>query len=420
MNGLPDVEIEDIHIDETGTKDPAAAEGDSKGILKIVQHPAHSSDRIFSLSSSLWYVEESVPALSLADALGDDTIPAVGVVDASGRVKGIVIRRDFFNLLSRPFGRDVTKKHIVKDVTSTVKTFHWEENIFFVSSEIQAEIGKHENCYFLLKTDDERFAGIFSSRDMLMYLSDLTMKDLELARKIQTRLVKEYYRYSGYRFEVVASSIMAKGVGGDYYGVREYAPERWIIMLCDVSGKGMAASLITSMLSGMMETYDFSQGLEAFITGLNRTLVESFEQERFITGVFCLLNAATGKVVYCDMGHSYKYLLRNGSVLEFKNRASNYPVGITGDLPRPEASSFTLQRDDIFFLLTDGILEQLGPDGDDYSFNRLSSILKRHGSGKLETLKIKLLEDFHRFRGNRPLHDDTTFLLLRYRGKKPG
>lgn len=414
MNDVTDLEIEEIRIDDPPADETEEQKIRGKKVIKVIPRVPQASERIYSLSSSLCYVDESVPVLSLAEDLGDDTIPAVGVVDASGRVKGIVERTEFFNLLSRPFGRDVMQKQIVKDVTVAVKIFHWEENIFIVSSELQNEIGINENRYFLLTTDDRRFAGIFSSRDMLLYLSNMTMKDLHLARRIQTRIVKEYFRYSNTLFDVVGSSIMARGVGGDFYGVREYAPGQWVILLCDVSGKGMAASLITTMLSGMMTTYDFFRGLGPFITGLNSTLVESFEFERFITGVFLLFDGNTGTITGCDMGHSYKYLFRSPTMRDFRDTASNYPVGITENLPEPETFSITLEEGDILFLLTDGILEQEGPDGKEYPFSRISAILKRYGQGKLETIKIKLLEDFHRYRQNRPLHDDTTFLILRY------
>ena len=70
---------------------------------------------------------------------------------------------------------------------------------------------------------------------------------------------------------------MAKGVGGDFYMLKEVRNRVWFGGLCDVSGKGMAASLLTSVLSGFINNYDYRKRLVNFAEDLNGHLYSNSE-----------------------------------------------------------------------------------------------------------------------------------------------
>ena len=77
-----------------------------------------------------------------------------------------------------------------------------------------------------------------------------------------------------------------------------------------------------------------------------------------------------------------------------------------------------MNKDDILFLLTDGLLEQVNTDRRTYSLSRVEIVLRENHEKRLNDVRDTLLEDFHQFRSLAHLQDDITFLFLRYYGER--
>ncbi len=374
-----------------------------------------SANSIAKLASSHAYAYKGDTIERLADDLAKhEDVLAVCIVDENRKIAGIVVRKELYAMLGRPFGRDVLKKRRIEEITRGAVRFNSNHNIFSIAEEIDHLLRDKEISYFILAEANDEFAGIFSTRDMLIYLSDITKNDISLARHLQTRFVKEHMAIKEKGFEVVAASITAKGVGGDFYSIQRYDDNRYIVALCDVSGKGVAASVVTSALWGMMNIFDFRQGITRFIMQVNNYLFRNFEAEKFITGVFLDIDQSTGEIQVCDMGHSYLFILRDGKFLKIRTNQNNVPIGIMSDI-FPQSDSLFLKRNDVLFLPTDGLLEQENMEGKLYTVGRIAAVMKRDISS-LEKAHIRILQDFHSFRGQHHLHDDVTFLLMRYEG----
>jgi sigma-B regulation protein RsbU (phosphoserine phosphatase) len=250
--------------------------------------------------------------------------------------------------------------------------------------------------------------------DLLSYLSELTQKDIELAHNVQRRIVRERQSVLTTHLEVVASSTTAKGVGGDFYAIKKIGETSWFIALCDVSGKGVAASIVTAMLHGSVETFDFQKNsLVEFVEHVNKSVYATFEADKFLTGIFIVFDEATGKMTILDMGHSYFGFLRNDKLLRVVTTSDNLPIGISPDL-KPKPNTIQLLRKDILILVTDGLTEQQNLTGDEYSMERLLGIVKKHHAHGLEAIRDRIRSDFNLFRGDAPYHDDVTFLIFRY------
>ena len=377
--------------------------------------PHRAGDQsIVRLASSRTFVRGDVRVAALYEAMtADRSIQAVGVVNADDSLLGVIVRRDFLATMARPYAQDVLRNHPVTEVTTAARRFPGDSNTFTVSEEIADDMGRHSVTYYLLTWSGDRFAGVFSSQDMLMYLSSITQNDIDMARRLQARIVRTREISVGERLELVASSHTAKGVGGDFYKVIQYERGRWLVALCDVSGKGVAASIITSVLWGMMSIYDFRNGMLPFIRQVNSYLVRTFETEKFVTAVFLDYDEATGEVSVCDLGHSHLFLFRQGQMRTIRTNQNNLPLGISPDLD-PRTDTFRPRPSDLLFVITDGLIEQANLEGDAYSLSRIAALFGGHQSAPVETISDRLLEDFNRFRGRRPLGDDVTWALMRF------
>lgn len=375
------------------------------------KYPTHS---VRLLASEFHYVYEDELVLDLADDLRkDDGIQAVGVLNRDDEVTGAVIREEFFSRLSRPFAQDLYKKRIVREVAANVETMSGEENVFTVAEAIDGQLKEQSTTFYLLVGPNNSFFGLFSTQDMLVYLSDITQADISLARTLQARIVRERDLVVGRKFEFASASHSAKGVGGDFYHIRNYAEGRWVIALCDVSGKGVAASIVTSVLWGMMSIYDFRRGLTGFLTELNRYIITTFEAEKFITAVFLDYDEGRDTIRICDLGHSHLFLSRRGRFGKLRNKHGNLPLGVIPELD-PKLSVFRPSIDDVLLLLTDGLIEQPDADGSEYSVERVATVIGENCAAPVETIADRLIADFERFRGRRHLHDDMTFGILKF------
>ncbi len=387
-----------------------------KSIGRVNPTEVLPSQAIGRLASSFHYVHEETVADELFEYFKErnEEIPAFGIVNDMMEITGVLDRNQLTTLLSRPFGRDVLKNRAVKKIAAQRPVFRVREHIFVVAEQLAKALSEKEEAVFVIVDEQNRFRGTFSTMDLLTYLSELTRKDIDLAHSVQRRIVRERQSVLTTHLEVVASATTAKGVGGDFYSVRKIGESTWFVAICDVSGKGVAASIVTAMLHGSVETFDFERhDLVEFVRHVNRSIFSTFEGDKFLTGIFLFFDESSGRLTILDMGHSYFGMVRGEKMMKVATSTENLPVGITDHInPRP--SSITLLRGDILILVTDGLTEQQNPHGEEYSMERLFRLVKEYRGEGPESIRDRIRNDFNTFRGDAPYHDDATFMLLRY------
>jgi sigma-B regulation protein RsbU (phosphoserine phosphatase) len=163
----------------------------------------------------------------------------------------------------------------------------------------------------------------------------------------------------------------------------------------------------------MMSIFDFSQGVATFVKRLNDYIVRTFESEKFVTGVFIDYNEKSGELQVCDMGHSHLFLFRNGKMVRLKNSRNNLPIGVMAE-NEPGFDTIRPRTKDLFFLLTDGMIEQDNNAGEVYTIEQIAQVLRKNMSMPVESVGESLLKDFEGFRGQHHLNDDVTFALMKF------
>jgi phosphoserine phosphatase RsbU/P len=391
-----------------------APEPVSQRVVRSVPIDRKHHQLITKIVSSPYYVYGAAKVLDVYDDLrGMEHVHAIGVVDEKMQTLGIILRMEFFSMLSRPFGRDVMKSKLILEAISGAELVDSETNLFTVAENIKYRMREPGDSYFVVTDRKKQFKGIFSTKDMLIYLSDMTQNDITLARKLQSRLVRESDFITGKNFEFVATAISAKGVAGDFYAIRKYGKQNWIISVCDVSGKGIAASIITSVLWGMINIYDFRNGMKKFIRELNSYLFQTFESEKFVTGIFIHYDDESQVLHICDLGHAYIHLFRQGRCMRIRGKHANLPLGIMPDI-EPLSNAFRPQKGDMLFIYTDGLVDQENSERETYDIGRIGKIISGNYELPVEQLKELVLHDFSVFRGDRYFNDDITFSLVKF------
>ncbi len=375
------------------------------------------SQNISKIVTDRYYTFTNTPLNSLVDVLTKrPLIQAVGVVDNDGNFQGVVIRRQLLNLVSKAYGREVfsrvTMSSYLKMYDQNLISFDMHDSIFGVSDTIGDFLSTSEDSFFVVMNRD-RYYGIFTSRDLLVYLAEITRKDFSLSKKIQSRIVKENDMGYTRNFSFSSVSLMALDVGGDFYTVQKVDKDSYFIALCDVSGKGISASLLSSMLYGFTNSYDFSRGLLNFVKDLNSNIFRSFAGEKYITGVFIMFNEKTGILTLIDMGHSHFVVIGEKYHEYADEKYTCFPLGIVKS-PEIRIKERVLKRGQKFFLTTDGLIEQADSSGRCYALERAVSVVSGNFHKDVNGITKSIIEDFNTFRKSVVLHDDVTFVIFEY------
>jgi serine phosphatase RsbU (regulator of sigma subunit) len=237
-------------------------------------------------------------------------------------------------------------------------------------------------------------------------------EEVALAREIQVALIPdELPKVPGY--EIYGGNSPSQGVSGDYYEVMERLDGReCVLFIADVSGKGIAASLLTIYIEALSTT-PIEDGLapDDVFTRVSRRMYHRTPHDRFATAFLAALDPSTGVVRYSSAGHNPALLLRgDGSVEQL--RSNGIALGL---LPVEEFASaeITLGVGDVLVLYTDGITEAINPDEELYGIERLEAACKRHIEQPLEELARSLEQDLEQFAAGVEFADDRTIVMAR-------
>ncbi len=314
---------------------------------------------------------------------GSVGLPAVAVVDDAGAVLGILRRERLSALLLRPFGREVLRRSLVAEVVEEVPAFGAHSDIFAVAELMLPSAGaappggrpKDGGDFCVLLGEGGAFLALLASQDLANYLSRMTQDDIELAGRLQERLLAGEglageSREDGSSWRIEAWSRPAKGVGGDFYFTKRLDDGRLFLTLCDVSGKGVAASLIVSMVWGMLRMFDFRRGLRELVLGLNEAIVATFHMEKYMTGIFLVYDPSEQRVHCADMGHSHAVVFRGGSPALDKG-TEGQPAHRRRARGRAGHYPYRLKRGDDLLVYSDGLIEQEDSRAIEFSERRL-------------------------------------------------
>jgi serine phosphatase RsbU (regulator of sigma subunit) len=236
-------------------------------------------------------------------------------------------------------------------------------------------------------------------------------QELSIAREIQQALLPQGLRDFPH-LAVTGTHFPCHAVGGDYYDVFPVGQDRTAFLIADVSGKGLGAALLTTMLQGALSAMALGTDPVRVFNHINRFLCEHSEVGRYATMFFAIL-AGDGTLEYIKAGHPSPLLLRRGEVSELYTEGS-FPVGLVAQAEFT-ADTLKLEDGDTLVLFSDGITEAQDPDRELFGFPRLCEVLANRQEASLESLKKIVLDAVNTFSRCEGQSDDMTLLLVRYR-----
>ena len=193
-----------------------------------------------------------------------------------------------------------------------------------------------------------------------------TSAELNAAREIQQRLVPASLP-SIPGFSIETAYVPAQEVGGDFFQVLTQPDCSTLIVVGDVSGKGLKAAMTGALAIGAIRTLSFDCLTPAvFLARLNQQLVRS-QETGFVT-CLCARVLANGEMTIANAGHLAPY--RNGAEVAIE---SGLPLGIISAAEYVE-STLQLNLEDTLTLLSDGVLEARNSAGELFGFDRTRAV----------------------------------------------
>ena len=238
--------------------------------------------------------------------------------------------------------------------------------------------------------------------------------ELELARRIQLALLPAHLpEIEGY--ELLAGNVPSRGVSGDLYTVAPHAESRSVTcVVADVSGKGMAASLLGASLEALVAgPLEVGYPPDEVCVRVSRRLHSRTPPEKYATAFVARLRLAEHLLDWTNAGHNPALLVRTDGGVE-RLAATGPPVGL---LPAAAYAAVTtaLAPGDLLVVYTDGITEAVDPFDEEFGLERLERLAISERAAPLAELRTSIEAALDEFVRGVPYADDRTLLLLRRR-----
>lgn len=272
------------------------------------------------------------------------------------------------------------------------------------------KFGLCDTCHDPIEAD--RLAANPLTRFCLDHLTPAEQKaleqDLDLAAKIQSQLLPSRELVvdgweASYHYEPHGPA------GGDCCDLLPQESGDLHILLGDVMGKGLAASMLMAHLQAIFRSLAMlAMPIPELMARANRVFAQSTGGSTFAT-LFYGRAHPTGELEYCNAGHCPPLVSRQGHVESLQ--PTGLPLGLFAGAPYASAS-LRLAPGELLLLYTDGVSEARSADGHDYGTRRLERLMKTLVSRPGRELVAASLADLDAFRGPARSEDDVTLLVL--------
>ena len=266
--------------------------------------------------------------------------------------------------------------------------------------------------------DTREFAELESGintmiKKILAYTEELERKkaELQVAADIQQEfLPRSLPHIPGY--DIAAATIPAREVGGDFYDVFPAGSGQHALVIADVAGKGVPASLFMAFSRTVIRIVSrWERSARKVLSDSNTIFIGDTGSDTFVTVFYALLDGRERTLAYVNAGHNPPLLLHAGGTLD--ELAPTGPVIGLVDDPGYTQGCVQLRAGDILLMYTDGVTEAINSSSTMFSDERLRAVLRESAglpaSGIVRAVRAAITE----FCGDAPQFDDITILVLR-------
>ena len=246
-------------------------------------------------------------------------------------------------------------------------------------------------------------------------LRTLTLeKEIRTAARIQKNMLPEDLRVPE-GWDLDCHLTMCREVGGDLYHCLPRPNGRTLLVLGDVAGKGIPASLAMAATIVLVRSLnDIGISIDDMAPHLNAQLFESLAPEQFVTLFVGELDHETGRLRYFNAGHEPPRIRRAASGAIDVLDSTGRPIAML-PMGEFEVEETELQPGDTLAVFSDGIPEATRNGDEFFGLEGVDEALNRHPEGELLAIREHILDGIEKYLGAEQTSDDITLMVLRRR-----
>jgi putative ABC transport system permease protein len=258
-------------------------------------------------------------------------------------------------------------------------------------------------------------------------------RDIALASDVQRRLLPDAPPRDEWA-DFAAISVPARRIGGDYYDFVELRDREIGIALADVSGKGVAAALIMSVVQASLRIIASEGDVSPprLVARMNQFVHRSTPSSKYATFFYAQLDPQRRQLRYVNAGHNAPYLLRAGrpSTADSASPDAGSPpaasaeieqlsvggtvVGMFPDMDYQEAT-VELCPGDVLLAFTDGVPEAHNPENEEFGEERLQQLLRETAHLPADEISARISAEMKNWIRDAEQYDDLTFIVMKVR-----
>jgi serine phosphatase RsbU (regulator of sigma subunit)/pSer/pThr/pTyr-binding forkhead associated (FHA) protein len=255
-----------------------------------------------------------------------------------------------------------------------------------------------------IRIEHARYAEVEQARQLMA-------RELDQAAEIQRSFLPSVApKIEG--LDLAGHNAACRTVGGDYFDFFGYPNGKVAMVLGDVSGKGMPASLLMMGLQARVQVLiEEPSSLAQTLTRINRITSANCPRNRFISFFMCILDAATGELTYANAGHNPPIIVRTDGSHEILEGGG--PV--LGILSMIEYQQYTVKvnKGDIFAIYSDGVTEAATPNDEEFEIENLAKTLAANANRTAAEMILEVNRALTAWTCGAPPADDITLIVAR-------
>ena len=236
-------------------------------------------------------------------------------------------------------------------------------------------------------------------------------QEVAVASEVQAKLLPDQLpNIDGY--DIAGINIPSTEVGGDYYDCIPLDDGRYALVIADVTGHGIPASLLVNSFHASIYSFLTSEfTLTDLVQKLNKVIYTASPMNKFITAFLAILEPKTGEIEYISAGHNPAYM-STPTEKSIQLNSGGIMLGMMGfDIPM-ESEKVRLEPGHRFLIYTDGIPEADNRKGEMYDDPTLKAFFEKHSTPGAQQFIDELIQEVRAFTGGAPQSDDITALYL--------
>ena len=260
--------------------------------------------------------------------------------------------------------------------------------------------------------------SVYVGSTLVKYLNEikkrqLMEKELEIAQKIQESFLPRQFRgVAGLSLALFFQP--AKFVAGDLYDIFKLDEKKIGVLIGDVSGKGVSASLLMAQAISLFRILVRQwEGTSEILRQLNKELYGKVA-ERFVTALYLVADVEHKKIFVSSAGQGplFHYRRKENRVVDV-DLSGNVPLGLLEDVEY-KTVEFDVEYNDKIVLFSDGVSEARNQQGDEFGLENIKRVIAHNADNSSEKTLAALKEALYKFSNRAPQHDDITLMTFTF------